>query len=66
MKGIQKNSMQNFKRINFDDVKPFITKAKKEHVSFDNPPGAEWYGIFEDEKTCFFFLFSSKRKKRTF
>ena len=58
--------MRNFKRINFDDVKPFIVKAKKEQVSFENPPGAEWYGIFKDEKLVSFFCLVVKGKTARF
>lgn len=47
--------MNDLQKIAYDAVKPFITAAKKERVSFENPVEAEWYGIFEDEKLVSFF-----------
>ena len=40
--------MKEISKIDFSEVKPFISTAKKERVSFENPDGAEWLGIYDD------------------
>ena len=47
--------MRKVERISFDDVKPFIRLGVKEHVSFENPKGAEWYGIRDEGKLISIF-----------
>lgn len=54
------------KKISFDDVKGFIKEAKKERVSFDNPKGAYWFGIYEDDKLVSFYCLVVKGKTARF
>jgi len=53
-------------RISFSDVKPFASAAKKERVSFENPIGARWYGIFDGERLVAFYCIVIKGKKARF
>lgn len=57
--------IQMIRKINFEDLSDLINKAKKERVSFANPIGAEWFGIYEDEKlVSFYCLVITKDKAR--
>lgn len=58
--------MNEIRKVKFDEIKPFIGKAKKERVSFENPIEAEWYGLFEGEKIIAFFCLVVKGKKARF
>ena len=58
--------MRKVERVSFDDIKPFIKLGKKEHVSFENPKGAEWYGIKDNEKLISFFCLVVKGRNARF
>ena len=53
-------------RISFDDVRPFIKLGLKEHVSFANPKGAEWYGIRKDGKLVSIFCLVIRNRSARF
>lgn len=53
-------------KISFEDVKPFASAAKKEHVSFENPAGAKWYGIFNGDVLVSFYCIVLKGKSARF
>ena len=38
------------KRIQFNDVEALVKLGKRERVTFANPPGALWWGVFLQEK----------------
>lgn len=53
-------------RIAFDAVKPFVAAAKKESVSFENPIGAKWYGIYWDGHLIAFYCMVFKGRTARF
>ena len=53
-------------KISFMAVKPFIAAAKKESVSFENPVGARWYGIYWDGHLISFYCIVVKGKSARF
>ena len=53
-------------KIDYEAVKPFIKAAKKEHVSFGNPIGAKWYGIYVDGYLVSFYCIVIKGKTARF
>jgi len=42
-------------KISFLKVQQYKSAAKKERVSFENPAGARWYGIFDGERLVAFY-----------
>lgn len=53
-------------RISFEDTLPYQRCAKKEHVSFGNPPEAEWYGIYDNGILVSFYCLVCKSKRARF
>lgn len=42
-------------KISFQKVQQYKSAAKKERVSFENPAGARWYGIFDEDNLVAFY-----------
>lgn len=58
--------MMRVERISFEDVRPFIRLGLKEHVSFANPRGAQWYGIRMDDRLVSIFCLVLKNGNARF
>jgi len=53
-------------KISFLAIKPLMAAAKKERVSFENPTGARWYGIFDGDALVSFYCIVLKGKSARF
>lgn len=53
-------------KISFLKVQQYKSAAKKERVSFENPAGARWYGIFDGDVLVAFYCIVLKGQSARF